>query len=341
MSGAAAPPAAGGSVPCPVCGAEDSEPYAVARDVEYGTSDEAFRYARCPSCDCVFLERPPIDRLAEIYPPTYYSFVARPGGSLVERVKERLDGRLFRRLLGRIPGERLAVLDVGGGRGWLLTLVRRLDPRVVETHEVDLDPAAGEAARAAGHVFHCTPVERFHSDRRFDLILLLNIVEHLADPAAALRRLAAQLRPGGLMLVKTPNTDTLDRRLFQHANWGGFHCPRHWVLFTGPGFVRLAERCGLACVSLRYTQGAPQWVPSLLGLLVTRGLLRVSPSTPMYRHPLFAPLAALMAAVDFVRLPFARTAQMFVVLRRPEGGGGAGAGGAGGALSVAAQPPTV
>lgn len=321
MSGAAAPPAAGGPVQCPVCGAADSEPYAVARDVEYGTSDEAFRYARCPSCDCVFLERPPIDRLAEIYPPTYYSFAG--SDSLAVRIKERLDGRLFRRLLRRIPGERLAVLDVGGGSGWLLTLLRRLDPRVAETHEVDLDPAAGEAARAAGHVFHCMPVERFASDRRFDLILLLNIVEHLADPAAALRRLAAQLRPGGLMLVKTPNTDTLDRRLFQHANWGGYHCPRHWVLFTGPGFVRLAERCGLACVSLRYTQGAPQWVPSLLGLLVTRGLLRVSPARPLYRHPLFAPLAALMAAVDFARLPFARTAQMFVVLRRAEDGGGA------------------
>jgi SAM-dependent methyltransferase len=324
MSGTTARPATGSGAPypCPVCGAADSEPFADARDVEYGTSDEVFRYARCPSCESVFLERPPTDRLAEIYPPTYYSFAG--SDSLADRIKERLDGRLFRRLLRQLPGARLAVLDVGGGSGWLLTLLRRLDPRVAETHEVDLDAAAGEAARAAGHVFHCTPVEHFASDRQFDLILLLNIVEHLADPAAALRQLAAHLRPGGLMLVKTPNTDTLDRRLFQHANWGGYHCPRHWVLFTGPGFVRLAERCGLACVSLRYTQGAPQWVPSLLGLLVTRGLLHVSPARPLYRHPLFPPLAALMAAVDFVRLPFAKTAQMFVVLRRAERASGEG-----------------
>jgi SAM-dependent methyltransferase len=231
-------------------------------------------------------------------------------------VKRALDGRLFRRVMRELPGEHLRVLDVGGGSGWLLDVVREQDRRVVETHEVDLDESARHAAEMAGHVFHCTPIESFAADGRFDLVLLLNLIEHVADPASVLRRVADLLSPSGMLLIKTPNTDTLDRRLFQNHNWGGFHCPRHWVLFTMPALVQLAGHCGFELVWARYTQGAPQWANSILGWLADRRLVRVSVERPMHTHPLLSPLLALAAAFDLLRLPFAPTAQMFVLLKK-------------------------
>lgn len=310
------PTAARGAPPaCPVCDARASEDFARARDVEYRTSDERFLYRRCRVCEAIFIDPAPVDRLAEIYPSTYYSFRAAGGRSFTQGIKEWLDGRLFRAILADIPGDRLRVLDVGGGTGWMLTVLRGVDARVASTHEVDLDESARQAAEAAGHVFHCMPVERFRSDERFDLVLMLNIIEHVADPGAVLRGIVGLLAPHGRVLIKTPNTDTLDRRLFRHRNWGGYHSPRHWVLFTAENLIGLARRCGLEPVWSRYTQGAPQWTPSVLGLLAERGWLHVSVERPMYTHPLYNPLLALMAGVDFLRAPFAKTAQMFVLLK--------------------------
>jgi 2-polyprenyl-3-methyl-5-hydroxy-6-metoxy-1,4-benzoquinol methylase len=304
------------SAACPVCGARASEEYARARDIEYRTSAEAFVYRRCRACEALFNDPPPADRLGEIYPKTYYSYRAASGGaSFADRLKEWLDARLFRSILAQIPGERLRVLDVGGGTGWMLSVLRRVDPRIAETHEVDLDDGSRAAAEAAGHVFHCVPVERFASAERFDFVLMLNIIEHVADPGAVLRTIAGLLSPGGRVLIKTPNTDTLDRRLFRHRNWGGYHSPRHWVLFTADNLAALARRSGLEPVWTRYTQGAPQWAPSLLGLLADRGWVDISVERPMYVHPLYAPLLALTAGFDFVRAPFAKTAQMFVLLK--------------------------
>ena len=35
--------------------------------------------------------------------------------------------------------------------------------------------------------------------------------------------------------MKTPNVEGLDAKLLRHRNWGGYHAPRHWVLFTPEG----------------------------------------------------------------------------------------------------------
>lgn len=299
---------------CLACGSAESILWAVARDREYRTSDETFSFRRCQRCDCLFLDPLPRDRLPEIYPANYYSFRLRPP-SAVDRVKDWLDRRLFRRLLAGLPGEHLSALDVGGGAGQQLTQLRRLDPRVIFTQVVDLDARAAARARAAGHSYFQGRIEDFVPERAFDLVLLLNLIEHVEDPGAVLSRIRDLLQPSGIALIKTPNTDSWDARLFRRRNWGGYHCPRHWTLFTLPGFRRLAEAAGLEVAQARYTQGAPFWATSVLFLLEDRGWASISRQCPAIDHPLYGPLCAVFAAFDFMRSPFARTSQMFCLLK--------------------------
>lgn len=302
---------------CPVCGGDRWRLFARARDVEYYSSSQTFTYLSCDRCNSVYLDRPPVDRLQEIYPTNYYSYAAEqePRG-IVEQIKEYLDVRAFRSLLSRIEGDDLKVLDVGGGSGWLLNVVRKASARVKQTHEVDLDPGARARAEAAGHVFHHCKVEEFSCAESFDLILMLNLIEHVSDPAAVLRAMGKLLSPQGLILIKTPNVRTLDCRIFRNHNWGGFHCPRHFVLFTRQSIIDLGERCGLRTVKATYTQGAPQWACSILGWLGLKGWLNISAQRPLYTHPLYPVACALAAGFDFVRMPFMPTAQMFVVFQR-------------------------
>lgn len=297
---------------CPICGDGEAELFATAYDKEYFTSEQPWRYARCPRCTAVYLHEPPADRLGEIYPDNYYSYGGIAETSITERIKEWLDRRTLRRTLERVPGEKLRVLDVGGGEGWLLGTVRRACDRVVETHEVDLQEDAAAVAQAAGHIYHRMPVEEFVSDDRFDLILMMSIIEHVADPRAVLVSMSRLLSDDGVLLLKTPNTDTLDCRLFRRHNWGGFHCPRHFVLFTERGLRALGDEVGLEVASCTYTQGAPQWAISVMAWLSDRGLIRVTRERPAYTNRVYEPLLAVFAAVDYARVLFSPTAQMVV-----------------------------
>jgi len=300
---------------CPVCGSGVSTRYGSFTDEEYFTSAVRFDYWHCGGCGSLFLHPLPVDRLAEIYPPNYYSY-AGTGASVTGWIKNRLDARRFRACLRRMPGRNLSVLDVGGSCGWTLDLIRAIDARVVRTEIVDLDPRAGDEARARGHAYSCVRIEKFKSSRTFDLILLLNLIEHVESPRRVLAQLAERLSPDGLILVKTPNYRSLDARLFAKSFWAGLHVPRHWTVFTRPSFEMLLQGSGLAIDDFAYTQGGAFWAASLLAAWHRRGWVRISRDRPAVYHPLFPVLAGITAAFDFLRLPFAPTSQMFITLRR-------------------------
>ena len=302
---------------CPACGASvGREPYGSYRDEEYFTSGDLFQYLQCVACRSAFLDPPPVSRLKEIYPTNYYSFSARAGAGIVQRAKRWLDARQFRAVLRRLRAAELAVLDVGGGSGWVLDMLRAIDHRVRHTQIVDLDQEAAEAARAKGHQYACQRIEDFSSERRFDLILMLNLIEHVESPRRVLASMARLLAPGGLALIKTPNLDSLDARLFRGSYWAGLHVPRHWVVFTREAFERVLPGSGLRIREFAYTQGAPFWAASMLAAARRFGWADVSQQRPTSQHPAFGGLTAAFAIFDFVRAPFARTSQMWILLER-------------------------
>lgn len=306
---------------CPACESVDSIPYGRYRDEEYSTSRDTFDYWHCVGCESVFLHPLPLTRLGEIYPSNYYSFQAGARGPVL-RMKEWLDSQYLQQILRRLPGNELSVLDVGGGAGRLLSLVRSLDDRVRFTQVVDLDSAAGEAARAAGHAYECGRVEEFASDRKFHLALMLNLIEHVEAPRAVLQNVASLLAPGGLIVIKTPNVDALDARIFRTTYWAGLHVPRHWTLFTRDSFEGMLPSTGLEVRRFDYTQGAAFWAASVLAAWSRRGWASISRDRPVVYHPLFGPLGACFAVVDLMRASWARTSQMRIVLGHSRGSEG-------------------
>lgn len=301
---------------CPVC-YRVGVAHAAAHDIEYFTSPEIYQYCRCGACDLLYIQPTPADRLDTIYPPNYYSFADKAKKNVVVRLKEWLDKRAFRRFLKNIPGDNLNVLDIGGGSGWLAGLLRDVDPRIRNTQVVDIDAGARSLAERAGHSFFCGLIEDFASDDRYHAILMLNLIEHVVDPVAVLKRAGELLAPGGRIYVKTPNFRALDAKLFRNRNWGGYHCPRHFVLFSRESFALVSSKAGLAVKEFRYTQGAPFWSVSILEMLRRRGMVSVTAERPAIYHPLMPLLQAGSAAFDFARAPFGRLSQMTIVLAKP------------------------
>ena len=302
-------------VKCLACASTDVVRWAEARDVEYKSVPDHFSYHRCRACEALSIDPVPADRLHEIYPSSYYSF-RPPQRGLVYRIKDSLDRRWFRGITRSLPGDTLAALDIGGGNGQQLGTLRSADPRIRRSVVVDFDENAESAARASGHEYVRGRIEDASVRGTFDVILLLNLIEHVSDPLAVLRKARTLLAPTGVLVIKTPNYRSLDARIFRRMNWGGYHCPRHWVLFTRPSFERIAKAAGLRVVRSGYTQGAPFWSVSVLAWLDARGAARISADRPAWMHPLYAPLAAAFAAFDFARGPMFPLSQMTFALAR-------------------------
>lgn len=298
---------------CLACGATEVMAWASAKDAEYLTVNDTFQFYRCECCHVLFIDPVPFECLNVIYPSNYYSFVS-PKRSFVLSVKNWLDQRIFKKLFAQLPGKSLNVLDIGGGAGWQLNILRTIEPRIAKTYLVDLDPHAEKLARQNGHEYFCGGIEDYETNIKFDFVLLLNLIEHVRDPAKVLIKLRSMLATDGMAIIKTPNYDALDARLFRHHNWAGYHCPRHWVLFTKESFENLALRAGLYVKHFSYTQGAPFWSASLLFWLSKKGLVKITSERPVFYHPLFGILSAGFALVDFIRRPFSKTSQMFFML---------------------------
>jgi SAM-dependent methyltransferase len=76
---------------------------------------------------------------------------------------------------------------------------------------------------------------------------MFHVVEHLYDPECYLRSAWNLLRPGGRLIVQTPNAASWQFRVFGER-WNGLDVPRHLVDYRERDLVRLVERCGFEIV---------------------------------------------------------------------------------------------
>ena len=107
-----------------------------------------------------------------------------------------------------LPADCGRVLELGCGSGATLAWLRQVR-RVAYTAGVEISETAAKAARQDVDEVHCADIERtevFFSGGRFDLVLCLDVLEHLVDPWAMVDRLVTQqLAAGGTLIVSVPN----------------------------------------------------------------------------------------------------------------------------------------
>lgn len=299
---------------CALCGGQAGAPLASGWDFEYGTTRQEFTFRRC-ACGGVYLDpRPAAAALGRIYPADYYAYDFQAKlGPLVARVKggtERAKARSYLPYLR--PGA--CVLDVGCGDGHLLALLRGEAPFPLALDGVELAEDAGAAAARRDIQVHRGRVEDVVLPASaYDLIIMNQLIEHVPDPTAVLRRIRAALRPGGHVFLETPNLDSLDARLFRRRYWGGYHLPRHFHLFDRRTLPRLVHASGLETVAMRPLVCPQFWIISLANWLAARGRRRaaarwVSPFSPAWLAP--------ATAIEVVQARLWWTSNLQLVARR-------------------------
>jgi 2-polyprenyl-6-hydroxyphenyl methylase/3-demethylubiquinone-9 3-methyltransferase len=129
-------------------------------------------------------------------------------------IRDRIDQHWALDEHSRTPLTGKTALDVGCGAGLLAEPLARLGATVTAIDAApDLIAAAKDHAAGQGLVidYRAMPVEDLSG--RFDLVTCMEVVEHVADPAAFIQALAARLAPGGLLILSTPNKTAWSRLL--------------------------------------------------------------------------------------------------------------------------------
>jgi len=254
-------------VACTNCGSREASPIAHGCDREYPTtSSDVFTVVQCARCGLHYLNpRPDVSELDVIYPANYHAYNIRRAGdsapSRVTRLRHWIYSRRFRRPLQYLASlPRIDVLDVGCGDGWMLDLYRAADPERIVTYGVDFNEDACKVARSSGHTIYCSRFEQLDLPERFELVNLSHVIEHVADPPEFIRKIWSVLRPNGIFVVETPNTDTLDWRLFRQGAWGAYHIPRHWTFYDPRSIRRLGDSAGFRLRELRFHPAPVHWV---------------------------------------------------------------------------------
>ncbi|SFM14090.1 3-demethylubiquinone-9 3-methyltransferase [Bradyrhizobium sp. NFR13] len=102
----------------------------------------------------------------------------------------------------------LRMLDIGCGAGLLCEPFTRLGAQVIGIDPSATNIAAAKLHAEKGHLsidYRCTTIEDMDKRERFDIVLAMEVVEHVVDVGAFLDRCASMLKPGGLMVVSTLN----------------------------------------------------------------------------------------------------------------------------------------
>ena len=245
-------PAATPAPPCPLCSGTRSlvlQRISVSHPRVGGT----YRLRRCRDCDLVYLTPRLGDAtLATLYGEEFYfpkdsafSGIATGVHELIQNARRHVVEKRAR--IGRL-------LDVGSGDG---TFVNHMASHGWDATGLDFSAAASELAARRG------ALGRFitgslgslgdHDLPRgsFDAVTLWQVLEHIGEPVAMLKRVRSLMRPGGLFVASVPNIEGFSAVLTRER-WWGLDVPRHLVHYTPATLRRAVSEAGLRVIDVRH-----------------------------------------------------------------------------------------
>lgn len=215
-------------------------------------SSDSFDYFRCESCGLVFLANVP-DDLARYYAGEYYAVPTLGELARIAR-KDRTRIDLVRRFVssGRL-------LEIGPAFGVFAWQAKQagFDVEAIEMDEACCrfltDSVGIRTVRSAA------PHVAMRAMQGHEVIAMWHVIEHLREPLALLRAAAANLAPGGILAIGTPNPKGFQFRVMK-AHWPHLDAPRHVALFPAPLLGRIAAEWGLRQIHLAFDDAeARRW----------------------------------------------------------------------------------
>lgn len=243
---------------CNLCGGSQFEIQWRGKDWVLGNPG-MFSMVRCLDCGLLFLNPRPTQGEMKIYYPRDYE----PYRRVMQAFKSDLRRLLYRfKLRSRVnlvlrQGSGGRLLDVGCAAGGFLWEMRNQGSWDVQGVEVDAASVEFARRKLDLDLYHGNLEGSYFPDDYFDVVTMWDVIEHLRDPFTTLVEIRRVLKPGGKLIISTPNADSWDAHLFGRY-WIGLDFPRHLYVFSSKTLSRLLKRANLQpekvfCFYGRYT----------------------------------------------------------------------------------------
>ncbi len=228
-------------IPCSLCGAENHRLL---------WQFDGWQYVKCRSCGLVYQSPQPVaDELVERYDGEYCSYELENQEAFFNLMLLGLRDAGFYRLESKLladssdnpESEPLSFIDVGCATG---KLVEYMQNRGWNSSGIEVcESAAQYGIEHRGVSIHIGPAESSGiNDSSVDLIHCSHLIEHLNNPDAYLKWCFRVLKPGGHLIVVTPDISGMQAVLFGHE-WRSAIAD-HMYLFSGRTLRRMLEKNG-------------------------------------------------------------------------------------------------
>ncbi|MGW6196202.1 class I SAM-dependent methyltransferase [Kribbella sp. NPDC055110] len=210
-------------------------------------SKESYGIAECLTCGLVQLQPTPTpETLRALYETDAYFGGVGSGYSEYESQEPEYLATFredIRRIAEFVPTGK--VLEVGCGYGYFLQCALEAG---YDAYGIDLSPSAVKWAseRMPDRVF-CGLLEEVPEiqEQQYDVIFGSHLIEHLVEPGAFLERAGRLLRPGGVIVLVTPNIGSLLSRA-SGRRWVSYKIPEHVSYYDPRTITDLLNRTGFA-----------------------------------------------------------------------------------------------
>lgn len=232
---------------CPVCETEKEPQRRFKNKI-------GFSFAVCADCQTVYIDPAPTEEtLQRLYNHPAESFIfnkENEGKNVEVKAGHVEDYNAVLRMMSEKPKERLRLLEVGCANGsFLMTASKTFDVEGVE-----LNDSTAEVARKNGFKVKTGRIEDIEGESVFDIIVMLQVLEHVVKPSMLLRDVMRLLKPNGLLYVDVPNVDSasfnyLGERHVHISSYG------HVSMFNRESLIKLCDNKGLELVAHEFCGG--------------------------------------------------------------------------------------
>jgi SAM-dependent methyltransferase len=229
---------------CVICGSRALSKLYDVFDDRYGYPG-TFALLQCGSCGHAFLrgEFPPEllrDLYSNYYPRATFDLERYQPYQEKSGLKAWLAGEKCSAY--RWVPRNVRVLDIGCGFGESLGYHRA---RGCDVYGVEADENIRRVSERFGYKVHVGLFDPgAYEANFFDFVTMGQVIEHVTNPVQTLRGIAQVLKPGGVAILSTPNTDGWGAKVFCRR-WINWHAPYHLQFFTPYSMQLAAEQAGL------------------------------------------------------------------------------------------------
>jgi 2-polyprenyl-3-methyl-5-hydroxy-6-metoxy-1,4-benzoquinol methylase len=258
---------------CVICGSNQFNPYLSCKDSFL--SGEIFNIQQCKECGFLFTNPRPLSAdLGKYYQSSEYISHSNAKRGIFNQVYQLIRrytlSKKFHLIKKYAKGNH--ILDVGCATGEFLNYMKS---KGWNTTGVEPDEQVRQIAKETYHLnIYDESQVPIMKDESFDVITLWHVLEHVADLSGRMKDLNRILKPGGILIIAVPNSNSPDADIYKE-NWAAYDVPRHLYHFSEKSMKMLLDKFSfsnievlpmkfdsyyVSLLSEKYIHGKMRWI---------------------------------------------------------------------------------